>query len=243
MDLHNTVEDIVISRVDEIFRTLEEEGNKKFCTCTQCRLDVICYALNRLPPHYIISHRGASRASRDSSIKQQQQTADVVAMIHDGLKQVTHNQRPNCSAEQVDSKLRPNRISPVFNIPTIMGRLFSGSNFSPITGVDVELLQNGKLVSMKDGNWQNPYRPVDSSEGTFSFWPAIEEATKIDDQKIFSYTVRVSSSEFETLTHAFKIPMASELREVTSFSLERTFKLPDFYLFPPGGTEDEDNLI
>ena len=66
MDVHNTVEDIVITRVDEIFKTLDEEGNKKFCTCNQCRLDVICYVLNRLRPHYIVSHKGASRAHRDS---------------------------------------------------------------------------------------------------------------------------------------------------------------------------------
>ena len=243
MNLHNTVEDIVISKVDEIFRTLVEEESKKFCTCNQCRVDVICYALNRLPPHYIVSHRGVSRARRDIvSIKQQQQTADVVAMIHEGLKKVSHNQRPSVSHVAGDEINDIGAIVPVFNIPTIMGRLFSGSNFSPIVDVDVELLWNGKLVPMKDGNWNNPYRPVTCTEGSFSFWPAPEKASKIDDQKIFSYTLRVSAPEFETLNHSFNVPVESELHTATSFRLERAFKLPDLYMFPPGGPEEENNL-
>jgi len=240
MGLHNTVEDTVISRVDEIFKTLTEEGNRKFCTCSQCRMDVICYALNRLRPHYIASHRGAARTRRDS-LEQQQRTADVAAMIHEGLKKVNHNLRPNCSHHTAADGVGYSTDIPVYNVPTIMGRLFDGNNFSPITGVDVELLSNGELVAMKAGNWHNPYHLVANAEGTFSFWPASVKASKEHDNGIFSYTLRVSSPEFETLTHFFKIPVTSEMEEAASFSLERTFKLPDLYLFPPGEAEKNEN--
>jgi competence protein ComFB len=240
MNLHNTVEDIVISKVDEVFATLEEEGISKFCTCDQCRMDVICYALNRLKPHYIVSHRGAARTRRET-IAQQQQTADVAAMIHEGLKRVNHNQRPNFSHQADEFGIGSDSRYPVFNIPTIMGRIFSGNNFSPIAGVEVELLANGELVTMKDGNWHNPYRLVSNAEGTFSFWPAPAKASKFKDQSIFSYTLRVSSPEFETLTHFFKITVISEMQAAVSFSLERTFKLPDLYMFPPGDAEKNEN--
>ena len=236
MDLHNTVEDTVISRVDEIFEAIEKDGSKGFCTCNQCRMDVICYALNRLKPHYISSHKGAAR-TRWEGIEQQQQTADVSAMIHEGLKRVNHNQRPNCSHQAADEGTGPNVKYPVFNVPTIMGRLYDGSNFSPLSDVDVELLWEGELVPMKDGNWQNPCHLVPTAEGTFSFWPAPAQSSKANNHKIFSYTLRVSSPEFETLNHFFKIPVASELRASASFSLERTFKLPDLYMFPPGEAE------
>jgi len=241
MDVHNTIEDIVISRVDEVFKTLGEEGSKKFCTCNQCRMDVICYALNRLRPHYIVSHRGAARTQREG-LEQQQQLADVTAMIHEGLKKVSHNQRPNFTHQVEGEGQGSDAGHPVFNVPTIMGRLFDGSNFSPIAGVDVELLCDGKLVSMKDGNWHNPYHLVSNAEGTFSFWPAPTRASKLDDQNVFSYTLRVSSPDFETLNHFFKISVLSEMFAPTSFSLERTFKLPDLYMFPPGEAEKNENL-
>ena len=241
MCVHNTVEDSVISRVDEVFKTLNEEGNRKFCTCNQCRMDVICYALNRLRPHYIASHRGASRNSRDS-IEKQQQTADIAAMIHEGLQRVSHNQRSKCSNQTVGCGQGQDVNLPVFNIPTIIGRLFSGSNFSPISGINVELLCNGELAPMIDGNWHNPYNLVSNAEGTFSFWPAPVKASGADDLNVFSFTLRISSPEYELLTHFFKIPVASEMQTVTSFSQERTFKLPDLYLFPPGEAEKNDNV-
>jgi competence protein ComFB len=240
MDLHNTVEDIVIARVDEIFKALDEKGDKKFCTCNQCKLDVICYALNRLRPHYIVSHKGASRARRDS-FEHQQQAADVAAIIHEGLQRVNHNQRPNFSHKTAEDGLDPDGRYPVFNIPTIMGRIFNGNDFSPVSGVDVELIWNGKLVSMKDGNWHNPCHMVSNAEGTFSFWPTAVRASKLDEHSVISYTLRVTSPEFEPLSHFFKIPVISETQTAASFSLDRTYKLPDLYMFYPGEAEKNEN--
>ena len=30
----------------------------EFCTCQQCREDIIALTLNQIPPHYVTSHRG-----------------------------------------------------------------------------------------------------------------------------------------------------------------------------------------
>jgi competence protein ComFB len=231
MELHNTVEDKVISRVNMIFADLDNEGDKgKFCTCKQCRMDVICYALNRITPHYITGQRGASRVQNEN-FEHQQQAADIVSLIYEGLKRVNHNQRPNFThfdktgAEDIESKLS------VYNVPTIMGRVFNGDNFAPLSGVTVELLWNGTLVPMKDSNWQNPCHIVSNNEGNFSFWPAADIASSENKHKIFDYALRVSATGFETLNHFFKIPVASEIRAAGSFTLERTFKLPDLYMF------------
>ena len=237
MELHNTVEDKVISRVKQIFKDMDEAENKKsICTCNQCQMDVICYVLNRLPPHYIMSHRGASRVHTEN-FEHQQQTADIVSLIHEGLNQVSHNQRPNFT-HSVESNAEENKSSlPVYNVPAIMGRIFNGENFAPLSDVKVELLWNGVLVPMKDGNWQNPCCIISKNEGNYSFWPAADIASGADKHKIFEYTLRVSAPDFETMTHFFKIPVASEIQTAGSFTLERTFKLPDLYLFPPGEAE------
>ena len=237
MILHNTVEDVVISRVNDFFQILEKEGKTDLCLCNQCRMDTICYALNRIPPYYIVSNRGASRVQHWESFEWQQTEADISSLISEGVKRVNHNQRPNFShrSETPDVVSEPQR--PVYNVPTIIGRIFNGSNFAPMAGVDVELLWNGNLVVMKDGNWQNPCRLVANTEGNFSFWPAPDIASKVDKHKIFEYTLRVTGQDYEPLIHFFKIPVASEVITAGSFSLERTFKLPDLYMFPPGDAE------
>ena len=239
MEVHNTVEDIVIARVDEVFEAFGNEGSQgKVCTCNQCRLDVICYVLNRTAPHYISSNRGASRVKWDG-FGHQQAIADVTTLIHDGLKRVNHNLRPNFSHDSEANGAGANLKSPAFNIPTIMGRVFNGNNFEPLSGITVELLLNGELVPMKGKNWQNPYLMVPLTNGNFSFWPAPMEAASAGEQKIFEYSLRLQAPELETLCHFFKVAVTSEVQTAGSFTLERTFKLPDLYMFPPGGEEDE----
>jgi competence protein ComFB len=238
MDIHNINEDIVISKVNEIFNALEEGKNpEKFCTCNQCRVDTVCYILNRIEPHYLVSNRGVARVDRESH-EWQQKEADIVALVYEGIKRVNHNQRPNANhtaaAETVNSAM------PVFNIPTIIGRLFNGLNFAPLSGIQVELRREGEIVPMKNLNWQNPYNLVSNTEGTFTFWPVPIPSEAINIRKIFEYSIKVEAPGFEELNHFFKIPVISEIQTAPSFSMGRTFKLPDLYLFPPGGDENDD---
>jgi len=237
MELHNIIEDIIISKVNAFFKALEDGGNpSKLCTCDQCKMDTVCYTLNRTPPHYIVSNRGASRVQWEN-VERQQQEADMDALIYDGLKRVNHNMRPNFSHSAKEAGEKVNSALPVYNVPTIMGRIFSGDNFAPLYDGVVELLWNGELVPMKDGNWQNPCHLVSNTEGNFSFWPAADVASEPNKRKIFDYTLHVSSPGLETMIHFFKIPVASEIQTAGSFNLERTFKLPDLYMFPPGEAE------
>jgi len=242
MEFHNTVEDRVISQVDELFAEIGKDSKeKKYCTCNKCRMDVICYALNRLTPHYILSSRGASRVQNDN-FDQQQQLVDIVSLINEGLKKVNHNMRPNFDHKGETSVVRDDSKLPVYNVPTIMGRIYNGDNFAPLSEALVELLWDGELVPMKDENWQNPYHIISKNEGNFSFWPVADIASGVNKHKNFEYTLKVSSRGFETMTHFFKIPVASEIRAAGSFTLSRTFKLPDLYLFPPGEAEKNGSL-
>ena len=237
MELHNTMEDIVVTRVNEIFEAIDKgDSPKKYCTCKQCRIDIICYALNRVRPHYIVSNRGVSRVQWET-IERQQQVADITALIHDGFRQVNHNQRPNFTHYSIESGGDLDKNIPVFNIPVIMGRIFDGNNFAPISDAHIELLCNGEPVLMKDGNWQNPYRMVPNNEGAFSFWPVAAKASSTDEHKAFEYMLRISAPEFEILNHFFKVSVASEIQTSSSFTLKRSFKLPYLYLFPPGEPE------
>ena len=234
MDIHNTTEDLVIAEVKAVCDTLET-GKKQedICTCSQCRQDVVCYVLNRSDPHYVVSHRGVARANQEMN---NQSRADLTGLIYEGIKRVSHNQRPYFDHKNQGDTAQAGVL--VFNIPTIMGRVYSGLNFSPVMGIKVELLQNGKHAEMKDNNWQNPYLLISNTGGTFTFWPKPVPAEKADDRRIFEFTIQIADSGFAKLNHVFAIPVKSELT-IPSISLAKSHKLPDLYLFPPGEEKNQ----
>jgi competence protein ComFB len=235
MEIHNVSEDNVIKTVQEIFDAVKKQGNPDgICLCEQCKLDTICYTLNRIEPRYIVSNRGLTRIEQDGS-ERHQAHADIAALIYKGLQQVNHNQRPTANHDDTLPEDIVRKLS--FDIPTIVGRLFDGETFAPISGVSVELHHNGELVAMRNSNWQNPYTLVANTPGTFTFWPAPVPAAMVDSHQIFEYSIIIESSKYDTLTHFFKIPAVSTFQTNPTYFMNRTFKLPDLYLFSPGEAE------
>jgi competence protein ComFB len=171
-----------------------------------------------------------------AGISRQQTEADIATLVYKGIRLVNHNLRPTAphdGSQQHTAKTH----HPMFDIPTIAGRLFNGVSFEPIVGVELGLYRDGKLVPMRNSNWQNPYSMVSSTPGAFSFWPApiVADIPDIDD--VFKYTIKVESPDYEPLNHFFSISSISKFHTPHSYTLNRTFKLPDLYLFPPGEAE------
>jgi competence protein ComFB len=233
MEIHNISEDIVINSIQTIFDAIKKEGNPSgFCLCDQCRLDTICYALNRIEPRYIVSNRGLTRIEHDWAGRQQVE-ADIATLVYKGLRLVNHNQRPT-AAHDVSISESKTTNEPSFFVPTIVGRLFDGKTFAPISGITVELRCNGEIVLMRNRNWQNPFTLVENTPGTFTFWPAPITAQEVGINRVFEYSLKIESSQYELMTHFFKVPSVSSIQPPVS---DKTFKLPDIYLFPPGESE------
>jgi len=236
MEIHNVTEDIVFNSVHTIFEVVRKGGNtEKLCLCDQCKLDTICYTLNRIKPRYIVSNRGMTRIEQDW-VERQQTEADIATLVYKGLRQVNHNQRP--TSTHTDTSLFPEEVTndPAFHIPTIIGRLFDGETFAPVSGVTVTLRHGEENVPMRNQNWQNPFTLIANTPGAFTFWPAPVSTDAVSAHHIFEYSLKVEAPQYETVTHFFKVAVVSSLAN-SSYSLDRTFKLPDLYLFPPGEAE------
>jgi len=238
MEIHNTTEDIVFNSVQTIFEVVKKGGNtEKFCLCDQCRLDTICYTLNRIKPRYIVSNRGITRIEQDW-VGRQQTEADIATLVYQGLRQVNHNQRP--TSTHTDGALFADEIvtEPAFYIPTIIGRIFDGESFAPVSGVTVTLRSGEEIIPMRNQNWQNPFTLIANTPGTFTFWPTPTPTDTVGEHRLFEYSLKVESPQYESLIHFFKIPVTSSLAAAhSSFFLDKTFKLPDLYLFLPGEAE------
>jgi len=233
MDIHNTNEDIVFTIVQTIFNEIQKGNNPEgFCLCDHCRKDTMCFALNRIQPHYIASNRGITRLEQDS-IKRQQNEADITTLVYKGLRLVNHNLRPTDHEGTSIENAFFNKS--VFDIPTIVGRIFNGETFTPVTDITIELKCDGELVPMRNINWQNPYKIFSSTPGAFTFWPAPVPIDSPDINKVFKYSIRVDSPDYEPFNHFFTIPAVSVI--LTPYSINHTYKLPDLYLFPPGEAE------
>ena len=243
MEIYNSCEDVVYTKVQAIFDDIKKSGNPdSYCLCEQCQKDTICYTLNRIPPHYIVSNRGFTRFEQ-TGLKRQQIEADITTLAYNGIRLVNHNLRPTAPHDGSSSSSQKQKInSPVFDIPTISGRIFDGISFEPITGIDVALYCEGELVPMRNNNWQNPYTLVHSTPGVFSFWPTPVAVDTVDVSQVFKYSIKVNNPNFEQLNHFFSIASVSKYHSPNSYTLNRTFKLPDLYIFPPGEAEQNGDL-
>jgi competence protein ComFB len=117
MELHNTMEDLIIARVGDIFDTITKEGNPaNYCTCTQCRIDTACYVLNRTQPHYIISNRGVARVQQETH-ENQQKLADITTLVYEGPSGSTTISGPTSPTQAWAPPARKHGASPSLTSP------------------------------------------------------------------------------------------------------------------------------
>ena len=119
-----------------------------------------------------------------------------------------------------------------FNFPSIIGRLFNGENFSPISDVKVYLLENGVPVPVIDPNWQNPYMMVINTAGTYLFWPHPLRAEAEGIERTFAMEISVDDPLYESLRIPFEFTITSQNRFVDFVNSSDSFRIKDQYLFP-----------
>lgn len=229
MNIHNQVQDLVVELVDEIFD--EEKATKKrsFCVCRQCRLDVSCYVLNRVEPRYVVSERGVAHTEAEYTQKIQQ-TADIVALIHEGIERVSSAKRPFFS-HSPDDDFYP-QANAVFNFPMVKGRLFNGNNFEPVNEIDVYLRSDEELVEMVDPNWQNPCHIYGAGSGAFFFLPAPVEADEAGEERTFKFEILIDDHRFDPLHHFFSLESVASERYRYALHTNESHSTDDLYLFP-----------
>lgn len=238
VEIRNIMEDSVKVLVEELFDREDREKRLGYCTCDQCKLDVACFVLNRVKPEYIVSSRGLAYSEKEGLDKVQRQ-ADLVSLVKEGWAKVSHSPRP--SSDHLASKPQDaEREGPVFNFPTIMGRVFDGRTFAPLGEGMVRLLAEGADADMVDPNWQNPFVLAGATGGTFIFWPRHLAAATEQGESKFSFEIKVEVPGLEVLSHFIEMEISPERAPRLDFSLQRVFKVPDLYLFPEGQGEEND---
>lgn len=216
------MESYITNRTNALYDDfVEMENSFLTCSCENCRLDTICYVLNRVQPKYVVSGRGMTYANLALN---GQTKADIDAMIIDGIRVVNAAKRPYHDQrklkETTDNK-------PAFIFPVFMGAVYDGHTFEPLSGVSIELSADGKLVSMEDASWENPTLTYKPAKGSFTFKPASIPAEKEGETREFNFTITIRSADYQPLIYSFTIPLTSSKEETPFISL----KLQDSYMF------------
>jgi len=84
MKVYNFMEDIVKEELDNL---LAEKEN--ICKCAKCKLDMTAWALNRLPPKYVVSDKGRI-FTRLQGVETQFRT-DVTIQLMKAISQISKN--------------------------------------------------------------------------------------------------------------------------------------------------------
>jgi Late competence development protein ComFB. len=227
MNVHNLMEELVYTEVNDLFDTAKtDKASWLTCSCTQCRLDTICYVLNRIQPRYIKSGRGLAYSQLEDSFDKPQIQADINTIALEGMKQVLSSKRPH----HIQGTDLPD--TPVFNFPTIIGRILDGLTFEPVKDVPVLLLLDSVTADSIDCSWENPYRISQHTPGTFTFWVRPVGSKEDGEKRVFPFEIRVVQKGYEEIHYYFEIGISSESFIRTSYSAEHAFILPDIHLFP-----------
>jgi competence protein ComFB len=227
MRVHNLVKDLVVQKVDELFSDASELHALALDKDPGSKYDVVCYVLNRTPPQYAVSGRGIAHSETIDYRQKVQQLADITRLVREGMESVSRHRR-----ERVEGDFGPNQEGPFFNFPSIIGRMFNGVNFEPIHDVTVSLFQSGLLVKVIDPNWQNPYRLVLNTAGTYLFWPHPQTASPGEASRTIELELRVDDPRFEPLHYFFSLTAQAEPEFVDFVNTTSSTRLKDLYLFP-----------
>ena len=90
LGLKNYMEDIVAHKLDLLSNEIE------ICDCGRCRMDIMAYVLNKLPPKYVVTNKGTIFAKL--SVLQSQFDIDIVSLITQAAAMVQANPRHDDNA-------------------------------------------------------------------------------------------------------------------------------------------------
>lgn len=227
MRVHNLVKDLVVQKVEELYADSAELRALSLDQDPGSQFDVVCYVLNRVPPMYVVSGRGIAHNETIDYQTKVQQLADITRLVKQGMESVGRNRR-----SRADGTFGSLRQGPFLNFPSIIGRMFNGVNFEPVHDLTVGLYQDGQLVKVIDPNWQNPYKLVLNTAGTYLFWPHPQTAQPSEQSRTVEMELRVDDPRFEPLHYFFSLTLAASEDFVDFVNTTASTRLKDLYLFP-----------
>lgn len=230
VNIHNIMEELVINRANQLYDQVKSQNvGWLTCDCENCRLDTICYVLNRIPSRYVLSGRGITHNSK--ILEDSQVFADIDRLSYEGMKMVSGSKRPYHMTAKLSVTKDTDFSTPMFFFPTFIGNVFDGSTFEPLSNVTVTLKEGGITAETMDASWDNPTKTYEATKGGYSFWVAPEVAEDAHVNKEFTFTVEANLEGYIPSKYTFTVPLVSEKGSHRDLSSTYSLKIKDLFLF------------
>jgi competence protein ComFB len=145
------------------------------CKCNRCQLDMIAYALNKLPPKYIVSERGLTHLAIEDQYEFQQY-ADIIGTVNSAIEVISSRVRPEYEHKKQEVVKQHDAVEEskdfYFNFPHLIGEVYADDALNVKPGITVTLSYNNKQAHMADASWMNPYVTSNVTGAFYNFWPA-----------------------------------------------------------------------
>jgi len=200
MELKNYQEDLVL-HIAEI--VLEDRPDVK--KSGGLLLDVAAYALNRLPPRYILSERGFTRLAADHYVDGDNGDGlaglvEVLLLVNKAVDTIAGRRKPTAGGAAAGEEERT-LLGYWHNLPYLIGRVADRGR--AVVGASVTLYLNGKpALPAAEAGWTNPYLTNAATRGFYSFLP--------------------KSTRSRSRTRRFRLRLTFQHPDFLEASLERT---------------------
>lgn len=239
LSVHNIIEEVVTNHVNKLYDDVKNQNSPWLtCDCENCRMDTICYVLNRVPPRYVIGSRGMNHNS-DLTSRDTQISIDIDKLAIEGMRLVNTAKRPYHKNGIKRAGADGETSVAEFAFPTFLGNIIDGTTFEPLSGATVTLTLDGETVEMIDSTWQNPTTTYAATKGSYSFWMAPQEAVSDGMNKKFNFTVEVTCDGYVPAKCTFTVPLTSE--KIDTLDLDSTYsvKVKDIFMFKKENEEEK----
>ncbi len=234
MKVTNLMEDYIRAHVDDMYERLKAEKISWLtCDCENCRMDTLCYVLNRVPPKYTVSGRGVNHAQTElENVKQVM--ADVDTFVMDGIRLISGSKRPNHNSSYTSEAEFSAGKNPYFFFPIISGAVYDGTTFESLSNAEVTIFYKNKPAKMLDSTWTNPAKTFKATEGGYNFCVDPEKAKREGVSKEFSFELKISCEGYEKINYVFTLPVTSKILKGAGVRPDYSLKIQDLFLFPEG---------
>jgi len=237
MNVHNVMEEQVFARINALYDQVKQINPPWMtCDCEHCRMNTVSYVLNRIPPKYVVSGRGATY---NLSFNDPQLRADIDTLGIEGMRLVSAAKRPYHNHKPEETAIAATG-TPVYNFPTFLGAVYDGNTFEPLANAQVLLTYNNEPARMMDVTWQNPCTTFKTTRAAYTFWlkpvPAKEEHT----HTVFPFSLEITAEGYEPVYYTFEVPVISEKQAKCELNSIYSLKIQDLYLFPHDSIQSSD---
>ena len=215
MKLKNYQEDIVLN----IIRIVAADRSGVDLTDALAH-DLAAYALNRIPPKYIMSERGFTRMASEHWVDEGDDAnglpnlVELMLLVNKAMDVVLQRRAAASGAASVNGHVLLNgsdgEIEYWHNFPQFIGKVVDADSQRPVYNATISLFVDSERSEPAEPGWSNPTTTNEATRGFFSFWP--RSLRSQDESLDHDVVISIIHNDYSAYDYRQRVQTNGELR-------------------------------